>query len=159
MDQLSTFPAQTRKAKQSVFYIILIFACAAVILGGCGGLTAKPERIYQAELRLGNPLSVGVVPFRTGGFPSNENCMNGNYIYPYEIKSGFRTGEIWLCCIPINELLSNSFSCTDGVLIIGTYNYGSPDDLKVQYCALYDAQSTELRYTPACIPAPLKAGD
>ena len=131
-----------------------------VLLVGCDipddtVLTAEP--IYQTEVRLGEPISIGAAPFRTGGFPANENCMSGNYVHNHTITSGLRAGEVWLCCVPVNELLRESFSCAAGALVIGPYGYGNADDLKVQFCNLYDALSTELRYTPACIPAPLVA--
>jgi hypothetical protein len=157
MDHPREIRAPHRQARHTSGTGGVILVCL-VMLAGCGGLTDRTggtERLYRESLRLGQPLRIGLVPFRTGGFPANEQCMEGNYTHPYRITSGLRAGDVWLCCVPVNELLRESFACADGILAISLYGYGSPEDLKVQYCSLYDAQSTELRYTPACIPAPL----
>ena len=116
-----------------------------------------PPRELVREIRLGGTLTLAERPFRIGGFPSNEACVAGDYTHSYTITSGIRAGEVWLCCVPIAELLRESFSCADGVVLVGTFNGGSADDLKVQYCALYDAESTERVFVPACLPAPERA--
>ena len=129
------------------FALALLAACIA----GC-----QREPVVREELQLNQPLRIAGAPFRTGGFPANADCMKGSYRHAYEITSGPHAGDQWLCCIPLNELLRDSFSCADGALMLRPY-VGNADDLKVQYCVLYDATSTEVRFTPACIPAPLVA--
>ena len=129
----------------------------ALALGaGCRPAEAPP-REFVHEIRIGRTLTLAERPFRIGGFPSNEDCVEGDYTHAYTITAGVHSGEVWLCCVPIAELLRESFSCADGVVLVGTFNGGNADDLKIQYCALWDAQSTERAFVPACLPAPERA--
>ena len=133
--------------------ILLVLA-----LGAACRPAASPPRELVREIRLGGTLTLAERPFRVGGFPANEACVEGDYTHAYTITAGIRAGEVWLCCVPIAELLRENFSCADGATVpVGLFNGGSADDLKVQYCALYDAQSTERVFTPACLPAPERA--
>ena len=133
-----------------------------LVIQSCAGFPhiekGKMERVYQRQLQLEQAIGFLGAPFRTGGFPANENCMKGNYYHVYETDSGYNGHEVWLCCVPVEELLRESFSCADNVLINPALSYiGDPDYLKVRYCYLYDALSTEVVMMPVCIPAPLEA--
>jgi hypothetical protein len=62
--------------------------------------------------------------------------------------------EVWLCCIPVAEILSESFRCADSPFPM---LFGSSDYAKVRYCSLAHPTATEPTYIPLCIPAPLRA--
>jgi hypothetical protein len=142
-------------------------AIPALCLGAVAGVQScaprpnvaqdRTERSYRSEVSLGQPLRVRPAAFRTGGFPSNEKCMRGEYTYPHETQSGPRGREAWLCCVPPRELLRDSFSCAPSAAagLLG----GEPSYLKVRYCLLYDALSPTESLMPACIAAPLRAPD
>ena len=133
----------------------LVSAAVALALG-C--TREGPPLRHVDEIQIGGTLTLAERPFRVGGFPANQACVDGSYTHLYTISSGIRAGEVWLCCVPIAELLRDNFSCADGATVpIGRFNGGTADDLKVQYCALYDPESTERAFTPACLPAPLQA--
>jgi hypothetical protein len=80
------------------------------------------------------------------------------------MSSGVNAGDAWLCCVPIDELLRDSFRCGGISLQI----FGSAADQKVRFCSLLvnkppeggraDAPETkEVQYIPACIPSPVRA--
>ena len=62
--------------------------------------------------------------------------------------------EVWLCCLPVEEILSHSFRCEDSLF---PALFGDNDYTKIRYCSLAHPTSTEPRYIPVCIPAPLRA--
>jgi len=134
--------------------VISIFIAFILIgLQGCGYRIVKQKNYVKKPMLIGDPIRIRPAPFKTGGFPSNETCMAGNYYHVYDSDSGLHGREVWLCCVPIDELLRDSFLCADGLL---SMNYiGDPDYLKIRYCHVYDALSEELRLIPVCIPAPL----
>ena len=63
-----------------------------------------PDR--RSEIQLGGPLE-----FRPRRVPSGDvgshACLSGSYTYPYE-TAGITGREVWLCCIPVDEILSES---------------------------------------------------
>lgn len=135
-------------------------ALSMMLAQGCGrdpepGAVERPK-VFAHRLELGQRFELIAAPFRTGGFPSNERCMEGSYIYRHETNSPQYGREVWLCCVPVEELLRESFQCA-GEILAPLFFLGDADLLKIRYCYLYDAQSTELRLIPACIPAPLEA--
>ncbi len=91
--------------------------------------------------------------------------MEGAYTHVYEMQSALYGSEVWLCCVPVDELLRESFWCaggleeSEGTLIVPSVlgHLGSADDLKIRYCMLYDATAEEQVLIPACIEAPLEA--
>lgn len=139
---------------------LAISTLSMVLAPGCardsGPGAAKQSKVFAHRLELGQPFELIAAPFRTGGFPSNERCMEGSYIYRHETDSPLYGREVWLCCVPVEELLRETFQCA-GEILSPLFFLGDADDLKIRYCYLYDAQSTELRLIPACIPAPLEA--
>lgn len=141
--------------------LVALAALALPLAVGCSPPaeeTRPAAKVFADHYRLGRAFEVRPAPFRTGGFPSNERCMEGNYTYVYETDTPLHGREVWLCCVPVEELLRDSFSCAGEVLVGGALAYiGDADYLKIRFCQLYDAQSTELRLIPACIPAPLEA--
>jgi hypothetical protein len=106
---------------------------------------------FAREVRLGKPLAMR--PASTGA-QAWEGCLQGHYRHRYEISSGIYAGEVWLCCVPLDELLRDSFNC-GGLQLPAVF--GSEADQKVQACTLVDATSAEPRVVPACIRAPLTA--
>jgi len=116
-----------------------------------GGSEAKQGQ-FAAEVRLGSPFVIrpGKLPRGTEG----GGCFEGNYLYPYRISSGVHAGDVWLCCVPIDELLRETFQC--GGLQRPTF-LGSAADQKVQTCSLVNPVSEEPEFIPVCIPAPLTA--
>jgi hypothetical protein len=127
----------------------LVLAVSAMTLFCSACQTA--QRIPLDEFRAGKPI---VIAPAASGAQANQNCLNGTYIYRYQISSGVHAGDVWLCCIPINELLRDSFRCGGSLLPV---HLGSSADQKVQTCSLLNPISTQVEYIPACIPAPLKA--
>lgn len=133
-------------------------------------LACNGRRNYKREFRIGRPIELRPLvareelPFKTSPFAANENCMEGNYDYVYETESGMHGHEVWLCCVPIDELLEDYFHCADtgvdaflSIPLLAYPQVSDQDYIKVRYCRLIDATSTELIYMPACIPAPLEA--
>lgn len=141
--QLST--VDRLRARLADFFVTF----ASMLRGDTG---AKRGR-FAGEVRLGERLATTPGRFAAGA-QAWQGCLDGNYFYPYRISSGRRAGDVWLCCVPIDELLRESFDCGG----FSTFPYfGSAADQKVQTCSLVDPVSEEARFLPACIPAPLEA--
>ena len=121
---------------------------ASLLRGG-----SETEGRFAAEVRLGGPLTI-----RPGSFASGaqawQGCLEGDYVYPYRISSGVHAGDVWLCCVPIDELLREGFQCGG---LQRPPIFGSAADQKVQTCLLVNPVSDEPEFCPACIPAPLTA--
>jgi len=123
-----------------------------------GGSEPKQGQL-AAEVRLGRPLTIrpGTFPAPLGD-PRSHACLQGNYIYPYRISSGVHAGEVWVCCVPINELLQATFQCGDPQSLQRPLSvFGSAADQKVQTCSLVNPLSSEREVIPVCVPAPLTA--
>jgi hypothetical protein len=125
---------------------------AIVVLLGMFGCELREPRIerYRKEVRFDRPL---VIRPGAAGAQAAEGCMNGSYLHRYTITSGINAGEVWLCCVPIAELLRDSFRC-GGIMPV---YLGTPADAKVQTCSLVNATSPTGGYIPACIQAPYEA--
>ena len=119
----------------------------ALLLSAC----QTRQRVFENEFRAKGPITI--VPAGATA-QARQFCLDSNYIYRYQVAQGVHAGDVWLCCIPINELLRDSFRCGGFQLPI---HFGSTADQKVQTCSLLNPTSTSVEYVPACIPAPLKA--
>jgi hypothetical protein len=130
--------------------------------------TPQPAR----ELNLGRGLAISPAPLSEGGGARAwEGCLKGHYRHAYRMSSGVNAGAAYLCCVPIDELLRDSFSCggiISGGIGISMYTFGSEADQKVRFCSLLvnkppergraDAPETkDFQYIPACIPSPVRA--
>lgn len=75
-------------------------------------------------------------------------CVRGAYTHRWAHGS-----EVYLCCVPLPELLSPSFHCAPpfGALASGS------DYSKVRFCHLQHPTSPEPRLLRVCILAPLQA--
>jgi hypothetical protein len=103
------------------------------------------ERARKVEL--GRPFEIR--PMRVPrGDVMGHSCLRGTYIHQYRTS-----GEVWLCCIPVNEILSESFQCAGARLSL----LGSSDYMKIRYCSLLHPTASEPTFIPVCIPAPVQA--
>lgn len=86
--------------------------------------------------------------------------MRGEYSHVYETEHGWTGHEVWLCCVPVNELLRDSFHCSNAALLSALGDsLGDADYLKVRYCTLLHPTSPDPVAIPVCIPAPLVCDD
>ena len=136
--------------------VLLIGTLVLATLVGCQGPKTDPRlELIPQKVKFGR--TVEVVPGSLSGSghaQAWQGCMEGRYFYDYRITAGVNAGDAWICCVPVNELLRDSFGCGMSANIA---SYGTANDRKVQTCLLLDAVSTTLRYIPACIPASLTA--
>ena len=147
--------------KKSIGLFALI-ALVIVAFQGCAwvskdkkSIIKPPGDVYKDEVRLKRTIELRAINLPSGD-PNCHNCIEGNYIYRYETDNGLSGREVWLCCVPINELLRGSFNCADGFLM-SLIGIGDEDYLKVRYCHLLHPTSSDPIYIPVCIPAPLVA--
>ncbi|MBQ0820046.1 hypothetical protein KBI52_07435 [Microvirga sp. HBU67558] len=111
-----------------------------------------PTRIHMREIQLDRSLEFRPRRVPSGNIESNA-CLRGSYSHSYE-TSGIAGREVWLCCIPVDEVLRDTFQCSGGTL---PRPFGSPDYIKIRYCSLLHPTESEPTYVPICIPAPLQA--
>jgi hypothetical protein len=109
--------------------------------------TAESARNVQ----LGRPFEVRPMRVPRGDVTSHL-CLRGSYIYQYR-TSGVTGAEVWLCCIPVNEILSESFQCAGRFPL----SLVSSDYMKIRYCSLLHPTAAETTFIPVCIPAPVRA--
>jgi hypothetical protein len=76
-------------------------------------------------------------------------CLRGRYTHRYETTGR----EVFLCCIPVDVILKDSFQCAGGLPLL----FGSPDDIKIRFCSLLHPTAPTRTYIRVCIPAPLQA--
>ena len=81
-----------------------------------------------------------------------EGCVDGRYIYNYTISAGINKGDAWLCCVPTNVLLEDSFRCGESVPV-QIASLGTPSDQKVQSCLLLHPLAVAYTTIRACKPA------
>jgi hypothetical protein len=122
---------------------------------GEAGPDRRPRtQIYLREIQLDRALE-----FRPRRMPSGDvggnACLRGSYTHAYE-TTGMTGREVWLCCIPADEILKDTFQCAGGTL---PGRFGSPEYIKIRYCSLLHPTASEPTYVPVCIPAPLQAPD
>ena len=137
---------------------ILLLAATAVVVSSCNltdGQKGSPDKTFQAEVSLGQTLAFIPRRFPADGDPESHACIRGDYTHVYETSSGISGDrEVWLCCLPVDEILSDSFRCADSLF---PALFGDTDYTKIRYCSLAHPTSTEPRHIPVCIPAPLRA--
>ena len=138
--------------------IRILCLAPAVVVASCNlfdGQKDRPQKTYKSEVSLGETLAFFPRRFPAGGDPASHACVRGDYPHVYETGQGISGGrEVWLCCIPVDEILSDSFRCADSLF---PQLFGDTDYSKIRYCSLADPNSSEPRYIPVCIPAPLRA--
>src|SRR4029434_1407027 len=86
----------------------LLLLSLSLVLASC----AARERAYRTDLKLGKPLEFRPrYPFPKGDVGSNA-CLQGNYNHVYRTNDGqYGQSEVWLCCVPVAEILKESFPC------------------------------------------------
>ena len=132
---------------------LAILCSALTVVSSCGVFNG--ERTYRTEVSLGRTLALTPRRLPANGDPASHACVRGDYTHVYQTSQGMSGDrEVWLCCIPVEEILSNSFRCADSPF---PALFGGTDDAKIRYCSLAHPTSTEPSYIPVCIPAPLQA--
>ncbi len=145
--------------KTSVTTIVLIALCAT-LLCSCTRSTQAPT--YKKEVQLGRAIEFRPIRISRGDL-ADHACIRGDYMHVYETESGWSSSpgrpEVWLCCVPIDALLSDQFHCADTLLtsILTSIYGGDSDYLKVRFCSLLHPTEIEPVYIRVCIPAPLVA--
>ena len=115
-------------------------------------------REYTRELSLGKTIEFRPRRLPTGGATSNHPCIQGSYNHVYETDYGqYGQREVWLCCVPVDEILRESFNCGESALssIYQVLGGGDSDYWKIRSCYLQHPTATEPTFIPVCIPAPL----
>jgi hypothetical protein len=137
---------------------IAVLILAQTVVSSCNlfdGDKPPQQKTYKTEVSLGQTLAFFPRRFPADGDPASHACVRGDYTHVYETSQGFSGDrEVWLCCLPVDEILSDSFRCADSLF---PALFGDSDYTKIRYCSLAHPTSTEPRYIPVCIPAPLQA--
>jgi hypothetical protein len=140
------------------FAFAILLLVQTVVVSSCNlldGQTGGPPKTYEREVSLGRTLALFPRRFPADGDPASHACIRGDYTHVYETSQGISGDrEVWLCCIPVAEILSESFRCADSPFPM---LFGSSDYAKVRYCSLAHPTATKPSYIPVCIPAPLRA--
>ena len=136
------------------FSVALFLACG-VLLTTCKSadeaqVSSGAAKAYRSEMEFGRTLEIRPRRLSMGGDIGNNACIRGSYTHRYQAANG----DVWLCCIPPNEILSSSFNCSGSVIPI---LFPNSDDMKIRYCSLSHPTSTEPSFIPVCVPAPLQA--
>jgi hypothetical protein len=119
------------------------------------GQKGRPPKTYKNEVSLGRTLAFLPRRFPAAGDPASHACIRGDYTHVDNTSQGLGGDrEVWLCCIPVDEILIDSFRCADSP---SPALFGDTDDTKIRYCSLAHPTATEPRYIPVGIPAPLQA--
>jgi hypothetical protein len=105
--------------------------------------------------------SMKLAPFCTyDGASASERCLERSYWdapeYKYTRGSGQHT-EVWLCCVPVGELLRKSFCCEK--VVVPPIHSSDPEYAKIRYCYVRNPISTDLQLIPVCILASQTAPD
>ena len=135
---------------------IVLGLLISVALTAC----AERKRVYTKELNLekGFEFRPGNLPT---GAPANHPCIRGSYIHIYDTDQGqYGQREVFLCCVPVDEILSDSFNCGSSAfpsLSIASILGGDSDYWKIRSCYLLHPTETEPTFIPVCIPAPVSA--
>ena len=140
------------------FAVAILVLAQTILVSSCNlsdGPKGRPQKTYKSEVSLGRTLAFLPGRFPADGDPASHACVRGDYTHVYETSRGLSADpEVWLCCIPVDEILRDSFRCADSLL---PALFGATDDTKIRYCSLADPTSTEPQHIPVCIPAPLQA--
>lgn len=154
---------QKKQNINSLRSLILILICIIVTVN-ISACQTTPNRStqdankhvsYKKSISLGNALAFRPRRLPSGGATSSHACIRGDYNHVYETNGGYHGDEVWLCCVPVNEILRDSFHCASTLLPIT--HLGGVDHMKIRYCTLLHPTNTEATYIPVCIPAPLTA--
>ena len=82
-------------------------------------------------------------------------------VHIYDTDQGqYGQREVFLCCVPADEILSDSFNCgssTFPILSIARILGGDSDYWKIRSCYLLHHIETEPTFILVCIPAPVSA--
>lgn len=139
---------------------VIICLLSFILICGCHptskiGYSSIKNIRYSRQVKLDHPILVKphTLPSAGGGDTSDHPCLRGEYSHIYE-ATGLHAGEVWLCCVPINDLLTDNFNCGDVLLIPG---YGDEEYMKITSCHLLHPTSPTPVYVPVCISAPLTA--
>jgi hypothetical protein len=140
------------------FGIAILLLAQTVVVSSCNlsdGQEGRPQKTHESEVSLGRTLALLPGRFPADGDPADHACVRGDYTHVYETDQGLSGDpEVWLCCLPVDEILRDSFRCADSFLLA---LFGDADDAKIRYCSLAHPTSREPEYIPVCIPAPLQA--
>jgi hypothetical protein len=95
-----------RKMTASVAARLLLLSLS-LVLASC----AAREPVYKTNLNLEKPFE-----FRPRRPPSGDTashaCLTGDYHHVYRTDNGqYGRSEVWLCCVPVAEILKDSFNC------------------------------------------------
>jgi hypothetical protein len=127
-------------------FTLILFICSC---------SSSKKLSYAKAVKLGTPALVIPGIMHTGGAQACESCLAGNYYHPYKIEAGINAGNVYLCCVPIEELARESFDCSCQLLPY----LGTSLDQKVQTCLLIDPVSTVPHQIRVCIQAPISVSD
>ncbi len=147
----------------SLLAILLFMLCDLV---GC----SSPERLNNSSTMTKYKTSVIVQPgqiirFQEKGPPratrSGEPsaCLRGSYYHRFETTGEGRNREVLLCCVPVEELLKDSFPCSTEIPMFAIYNIQGHDYAKLRSCYLQHPTSPKTTFLPVCVPAPLQIED
>ena len=132
---------------------IPVLAFVIFALSACDSGSREPTRGYKRAVNLERTLA-----FRPRRFPDGDAsahpCIRGDYSHVYEAQSALFEDDVYLCCVPVEEILSDSFPCAASPI---PNIFGNTDDAKIRFCSLLHPTETEPTYIPVCIPAPLEA--
>ncbi len=117
------------------------------------GFIVLAGQVFVSEIQLDRPLEIRPRLISRGDLGSHP-CLRGSYTYPYETVGTSGNREVWLCCIPVDEILKDSFHCAGSFF---PQLFGSSNDQKIRHCSLLDPRDVEPTFIPVCIPAPLRA--
>lgn len=129
-----------------------VIGVGLLLLSGCATI-GEQKRIYKTELRLERAIEFRPVRLPTGA-PTDHPCIRGDYYHVYETDEGCWGREVYLCCVPIEEILSDSFYCAGEAFSLVC---GGEDYRKIRNCYLQHPTELEPTFIPVCIPAPLTA--
>jgi hypothetical protein len=104
--------------------------------------------LFTSKLMLGRTLEFYPRRLATGA-PRDHDCIRGNYSHRYEAGN-----EVWLCCVPIEELERDSFRCASESV---SSLFADTLYMKVRFCSLLHPTSADQTLIPVCVPAPLVA--
>lgn len=136
--------------------MLLPALCLSLGLAAC---VEKP-RAYTSDIKLAKPLEFRPRRLPTGD-PTDHPCIRGGYTHVFDTDDGqYGQREVWLCCVPVEAILSGSFNC--GVSDFPTPSIerllgGSSGYWKIRYCSVLHPTEPEPTFIPACIPAPVQA--
>ena len=132
--------------------LLIVWVLIIMSLSACAG------RKYTKGITIDKPIEFRPKRLATGGDPADHPCIQGSYYHVYDTNQGmYGQREVWLCCVPVNEILSDSFNCGGMTFPASKIFGGDADYWKIRSCHLLHPTETEPTFIPVCIPAPLQA--